>query len=225
MKKIPKRPAKDREYTVERIVAKRGSGKKLQYQVKRTGWPTSANLWLPAVGLKNAPDRIAQFEERAARHQKGGAQTLELRVWPIELLPKHAGTRVLIGLRPNRRASYTVYQNLRVRIGAASYDYLEAWSMGSAKKQWDFFSVPAELCEDTYTSTADMWIEPGGIDSSYQPGVLYDADSPWGLARGRWDMREPPEGAAVTTRTTTLRWQDGEMLPPQETRQVYTYVG
>jgi hypothetical protein len=363
LKKIPKHPAEDREYAVERIVAKKGTAKSPQYLVKWKGWPMSDNSWEPAAALKHAQVRIAQFEERsrqlgrghrelepqrggalwqwqrekleneaqelrariaqatpqqrvaaiadlkarigesehrvvvnrwhANRHrrrldarevalteseeeeqeveedmdadeeedayeeddeaelvgcmdaieyykerarllnglmaevepQQGTGRQYELHVGPIQRLAKQAGTRVLIGLRPNKRANYAVYQNIRVRIGDDRYDYSEAWSMGSSKKQFDFFSVPADLRGDAYTSTADMWIEPGGIDPSYQSGAVHDAESPWGLARGRWEMREPPEGAAVTTRTTTLRWQDGEMVPPQETRQIFTYVG
>ena len=176
--------------------------------------------------MENAAYRVEQYEnEEAARQmvsmQQGGARQYELHIGPIKELTgrrKNAGTRVLLRLQPNHKRSYTVYQNIRSRIGDDVYLYSEAWSMGAKGAQYDFFSVPEDLRGEAYVSHADTWIEPGGIDPSYQPGKPHDAESPWGAAHGRWELRRPPVGAIVTTRTTKLRWKDGVLQKPFELR-------
>ena len=96
--------------------------------------------------------------------------------------------------------------------------------MNAKGTRYDTFSVPPELRDHTYTSVAEMWIEPGGVDVSYQPGELYDAETPWGLARGRWTLREPSEGTTVISRTTRLRWENDQLLEPEERRREETFV-
>jgi hypothetical protein len=49
------------DYEVEQIVAKRQSGKKVQYLVKWLGYDASQNTWLDANHLQ-CPDLIADFE-------------------------------------------------------------------------------------------------------------------------------------------------------------------
>ena len=110
------------------------------------------------------------------------------------------GMRVRIQLKPNKKANYTAYQNITVRIGKDKYKYSEAWTLNTSKTQYDTFSVPEELRDQTYRSTAEMWIEKGGVDKSYQKGKLYSADTPWGMTKGRMKMRKVPPGTKVTRR-------------------------
>ena len=130
------------------------------------------------------------------------------------------GTKVSLQLQPQKRGSFTVYQNIHVQIGRDSYEYSEAWSLNSTKSQRDLFSIPPGILrESTYECHADTWIEEGGIDPTYdKDGEPYDVKSPWGTAAGRWELRRPPEGAKVTTRTTRLHWRDGVLQAPFELR-------
>ena len=169
---------------------------------------------------------LSTVTSQARAPQSGaGRKHYELKIGPIERLPKQQGTRVRIGLAPDKKANHTAYQNISVRIGDDRYVYSEAWSMGAKGRQYDYFSVPPELRHRKYTSTAETWLEPGGIDSSYKRGELHDAESPWGLARGRWERREPPAGSTVTHRKTTLRWRNGKLLAPEETRRSAARAG
>ena len=68
-------------------------------------------------------------------------------------------------LQPQKRGSFTVYQNVHAQIGKDSYEYSEAWSLNTTKSQQDLFSIPpGPLRESTYECHADTWIEEGGID-------------------------------------------------------------
>jgi hypothetical protein len=113
-----------------------------------------------------------------------------------------------------------VYQNVHAQIGNDSYEYSEAWSLNTTKSQQDLFSIPpGPLRESTYECHVDTWIEEGGIDPTYdKDGKPYDVESPWGTVAGRWELRRPPEGAKVTTRTTRLHWRDGVLQTPFELR-------
>ena len=71
LRRIPKQPAQDREYEVQKILAKSGTGKSAEYLVKWRGWPKEWNLWVPASELKYARRRIEEFEQRARQKEKG----------------------------------------------------------------------------------------------------------------------------------------------------------
>ena len=130
------------------------------------------------------------------------------------------GTQVSLQLQPRHRRSYTVYQNVHAQIGKDSYEYSEAWSLNTTKSRRDVFSVPpGTLRTSMYECHADAWIEAGGVDPTYERGgVPHDVKSPWGVVAGRWELRRPPEGAKVTTRTTRLHWRDGVLQTPFELR-------
>lgn len=145
-------------------------------------------------------------------------------VGPLTRLPKDAGTRVKMSLKPAKKASYTAYQNITVTLGDDTYDYSEAWSLGAKGTQYDTFLVPEERRDEKYRSVAYMWIEPGGVDRSYRVGTLHD--EPWGTAKGRYEKRTPPDGALLVERATTLTWDSaGKMRPPKEQRRVVEYIG
>ena len=81
----------------------------------------------------------------------------------------------------------------------------------------NLFSVPKDLRDRVYFSDAKVWLEKGGVDSSYTRGTAHNADTPWGTAKGRRQFRRIPVGAKVTRRKTTLRWNTrGEMMTPIE---------
>jgi hypothetical protein len=75
----------EEDYEVERIIEKRGAGKKLRYLVKWKGWPEEDNTWEPVENLTNAKDLIQAFEKnlKAAASGKspaakpGGAKEIE----------------------------------------------------------------------------------------------------------------------------------------------------
>jgi hypothetical protein len=54
----------DEDYEVERILEKKGTGKRLRYLVKWIGWPEEDNTWEPVENLTNAKDLISAFEEK-----------------------------------------------------------------------------------------------------------------------------------------------------------------
>ena len=139
------------------------------------------------------------------------AEAPKLKLGEAKVLAKtNEGMRVRIQLKPNKKANYTAYQNITVRIGKDKYKYSEAWTLNTSKTQYDTFSVPEELRDQTYRSTAEMWIEKGGVDKSYQKGKLYRADTPWGMTKGRMKMRKVPPGTKVTRRKTVMKWsKDG----------------
>jgi hypothetical protein len=152
-----------------------------------------------------------------------GGTEYELVIGPLTTLTgrmENYGTKVSLQLQPKHRQSYTVYQNVHAQIGRDSYEYSEAWTLNSSKSQHDVFSVPpGTLRARMYECHADTWIEEGGIDPTYEAGgEPYDVKTPWGTAAGRWELRRPPEGAKVTTRTTRLHWRDGVLQTPFELR-------
>ena len=53
----------EENYEVERILEKKGVGKKLRYLVKWKGWPEEDNTWEPVDNLTNAKDLIEAFEK------------------------------------------------------------------------------------------------------------------------------------------------------------------
>jgi hypothetical protein len=148
----------------------------------------------------------------------------KLVVGPLTRLPKHAGSKVKISLKPSKKANYTAYQNIVVKIGADEYKYSEAWSLGAKGVPHDLFSVPEDLRDQLYFSDAKMWIEKGGVDSSYTRGKAHKSTTPWGTAKGRAEFRRIPSGAKVVRRKTTLRWNArGEMMAPVEKRKTLTH--
>jgi hypothetical protein len=164
-------------------------------------------------------------DEHAGDYAGGDSDEIEyeLVIGPITTLTGRLanwGTKVSLQLQPHKRGSFTVYQNVHAQIGKDSYEYSEAWSLNSTKSQQDLFSIPPGILrESTYECHADTWIEEGGIDPTYdKDGEPYDVKSPWGTVAGRWELRRPPEGAKVTTRTTRLHWRDGVLQAPFELR-------
>ena len=164
-------------------------------------------------------------DEHACDYAGGDSDEIayELEIGPITALTGRLadwGTSVSLQLQPQKRGSFTVYQNVHAQIGKDSYEYSEAWSLNTTKSQQDLFSIPpGPLRESTYECHANTWIEEGGIDPTYdKDGKPYDVESPWGTVAGRWELRRPPEGAKVTTRTTRLRWRDGVLQTPFELR-------
>jgi hypothetical protein len=138
---------------------------------------------------------------------------------PPTRLPKDAGTKVKLTLKPNKKANYTAYQNITVKIGSDTYSYSEAWSMGAKGVPADFFSVPADLRDKLYYSDATIWLEKGGVDKTYKMGTKHDAETPWGTAKGRQELRPVPPGAQTLRRKTTLRWnKQGKLMTPLEKR-------
>ena len=153
---------------------------------------------------------------------KAAPKPLELVVGPIEELKNNAGSKVKLSLKPNKKASYTAYQNITVKIGTDEYQYSEAWSFGEKGGKQDLFSVPEDLRKNIYFSDAFMWLEKGGVDKSYKRGTAHSVDTPWGTAKGRDQLRAIPVGAKVTRRKTTLRWKTPtEMMRPTEKRKVF----
>ena len=144
----------------------------------------------------------------------------ELVVGKLVRLPNHAGSKVKLSLKPNKKANYTAYQNITVKIGKDEYKYSEAWSMGAKGVVYDLFSVPKDLRDQVYFSDAEVWLEKGGVDPSYTRGTAHSSDTPWGTAKGRRQFRRIPANAKVTRRKTTLRWNTrGEMMTPIEKRK------
>ena len=132
------------------------------------------------------------------------------------MVEQNNGTRVKIGLKPAKKASYTAYQNIRVTLGDDVYDYSEAWSLKSKGTQYDTFWVPPDRRDETYRSVAEMWLEKGGVDKKYKAGKK-GAD-PWGTAKGLKQRRKPPTGATMVHRTTTLTWNAQGKLTSREQR-------
>ena len=144
---------------------------------------------------------------------------VKLKLGKMEPIPEdpNEGRRVLIRLKPNKKANYTAYQNITVTIGKDKYVYSEAWSLNTTKSRYDTFSVPPDLRHLTYKSKADMWIEKGGVDGTYKVGKLHDAKSPWGKTKGRWKLREVPADTKVTHRETKFTWsKDGKITATEK---------
>ena len=157
------------------------------------------------------------------KKKKGKKNPPELVVGKPTLLKKDAGTKVKLSLKPNKKDTYTAYQNIKVKIGGDEYNYSEAWSMNARGTPEDFFSVPEDLRSNLYFSDASIWLEKGGVDKSYTRGEPHSADTPWGTAKGRNQFRRIPVGSKVTQRKTTLRWKTSKnMMKPSEKRKVFT---
>jgi len=52
-----------KEYQVEKIISKRGAGKRTEYRVSWKGYPTSANSWEPVENLGGAKELIRAFDK------------------------------------------------------------------------------------------------------------------------------------------------------------------
>jgi Chromo (CHRromatin Organisation MOdifier) domain len=52
-------------YEVKQILAKRGSGSRLQYLVEWVGYPSWDATWEPVSALSDARDALAEFESRS----------------------------------------------------------------------------------------------------------------------------------------------------------------
>jgi hypothetical protein len=142
-------------------------------------------------------------------------------------LSANAGSVVEITLKPKKtKRAYTAYQNIHVKIGQDQYTYSEAWRMAAKGEKKDYFSVPDDLRDQLYYSDATIWLEPGGLDRTYQEGTPHDADTPWGTQPGKFELRPIPDGVRTIRRRTTLRWDtDGRLLLPiveKRTVQVHT---
>lgn len=62
---------KEVEYTVEKIINRRGNGKSALYRVKWVGYPTSANTWEPLSNLEGSKDMVRAFDkEQDAKEAK-----------------------------------------------------------------------------------------------------------------------------------------------------------
>ena len=157
---------------------------------------------------------------------KSKAPAPTLVVSKLVRLPKDGGSKVKLSLKPNKKANYTAYQNVKMKIGSDTYVYSEAWSMNAKGVPYDFFSVPPELRDKVYYSDAQIWLEKGGVDNkTYKRGTKHDAESPWGTAHGRKELRPVPPGATVVRRNTTLRWdRQGKMLEPVEKRTTSVFT-
>eukprot|EP01047_Picozoa_sp_COSAG01_P044478 COSAG01_NODE_4023_length_5426_cov_7.423503_5_plen_159_part_00 len=94
--------------------------------------------------------------------------------------------------------------------------------MAAKGEKKDYFSVPEDLRDQLYYSDATKWLEPGGVDRTYQGGTPHDAESPWGTKPGKFELRPIPNGVRTIRRRTTLRWDaHGQlMLPIAEKRTV-----
>ena len=66
------------DYEVERILEKKGTGKRLRYLVKWIGWPEEDNTWEPVDNLTNAKDLITAFEDtlKATTSKPKGEESL-----------------------------------------------------------------------------------------------------------------------------------------------------
>jgi hypothetical protein len=137
-------------------------------------------------------------------------------------LSDNAGSVVEFSLKPKPKRAYTAYQNIHVRIGEDEYTYSEAWRMAAKGEKKDYFSVPEDLRDRLYYSDATIWLEPGGLDRTYQEGTPHEADSPWGTQPGKFELRPIPPGVRTIRHRTTFRWDpDGQlMLPIAEKRTV-----
>lgn len=70
---------KDDEYTVEKIISKRGYGKTAQYRVKWVGYPSGKNTWEPRANLEGSQKLLKAFEkEEQVREEKVAATDFEI---------------------------------------------------------------------------------------------------------------------------------------------------
>lgn len=63
------------EYTVEKIISKRGYGKKTEYRVKWIGYPSSKNTWEPLENLAGSMKLVKAFDKIAAEREEKVANT------------------------------------------------------------------------------------------------------------------------------------------------------
>eukprot|EP01047_Picozoa_sp_COSAG01_P051562 COSAG01_NODE_5334_length_4326_cov_144.633073_4_plen_526_part_00 len=126
-----------------------------------------------------------------------------------------------------RECVITVYQNISFIVNGTETCYSECWTLNTSKSVIDEFHMPTHLFEKVpnfrYQSFAECWLELGSPDPSYKPGSLLgdgtDPKSPWGRAKGRWDLREVPAGTTPIRRETILLWTNGAMHEPVEIRK------
>jgi len=63
------------EFTVEKIISKKGVGKAARYRVKWVGYPPSQNTWEPLSNLEGSAKLLKEFEKREAEKEKKVAET------------------------------------------------------------------------------------------------------------------------------------------------------
>jgi hypothetical protein len=156
----------------------------------------------------------------AVRRQKRAT----LFVNDYECLKNNAGIRVRFTVSTGR---FSIFQNIRVWAGGQYYEYSEMWSANTTKSIWDYFQIPLHCRGQRYRSIAVTWLEiqhPGDGREKYIVGRMdesndggTDPDTPWGEARGTWELRTVPAHTTPIRRETIIRWDtDGIMLEPIE---------
>jgi hypothetical protein len=164
-------------------------------------------------------------------------KSVELTGAPVpKRLPRQHGSSVKFIIRQRTdtgifvkvsKVAITIYQNITVKFNGEEITYSECWTYNTTKSVVDEFHMPKHLFENEpyfrYQALAECWFELGSPDPSYKPGSLLDdgADpkTPWGRAKGRWDLREVPENASPIRRETILLWSSGIMHEPIEIRR------
>jgi hypothetical protein len=116
------------------------------------------------------------------------------------------------------KMTITIYQNITVKFNDEEYTYSECWTYNTTKSVVDEFHMPEHLFENVlnfrYQTLAECWFELGSPDPSYKQGSLLedgaDPKTPWGRAKGRWDLREVPENASPIRkdRPWKILWDD-----------------
>jgi hypothetical protein len=144
-------------------------------------------------------------------------------------LSDQGGVTTHFSLTPDVPGIYSVYQNIVYECGGGPSGllrmvYSEAFPVGgrALSEQRDDMFIPWALRK--YRFRARTWLEKGPIASSYRRGRVYgsgrnmsaDRMTPWGVARGRREMRVVPPGVAPLVREILLQWDDGIMRTPIE---------
>ena len=65
----PAQGEEEPEWAVEKILQKRGQGRKLEYLVQWEGLPASKASWEPAENCEGAPEAVAEFEAAEERSE------------------------------------------------------------------------------------------------------------------------------------------------------------
>jgi hypothetical protein len=114
------------------------------------------------------------------------------------------GVTTYFSLTPAVLGVYSVYQNIVYECGGGPSGvvraaYSEAFPVGGGalSEQRDDMFVPRALRRYRFRAKTCTWLEKGPIASSYRRGRVYgsgpnrgaDRMAPWGVARGRHEMR------------------------------------
>jgi transposase InsO family protein len=62
----------EEEWEVEEILSSKNKGKAKKYLVKWVGYPADFNQWVPAADLRNAPEMVKDYQEKAGRRPNTG---------------------------------------------------------------------------------------------------------------------------------------------------------